>query len=1456
MLRKQLLHTFCLLSALLASVATPFTHAETFRNPRRIPLPVDPYGVATGDLDGDGRNDIVWTEHPVYPGSTVLHVLLANANGQYISAPDLGLPFYPTFVQCIIEDVTGDKRNDLICVGAAINYTDVFLVTYPGKGDGTFGAPVQTKVTAQPLFSNPIIARAGDLNGDGLPDVLVMNAYYNGILPYFADGQGGFKVGASFQGSFNYSVPTVTDLNGDGKLDVLWSTGPRVDLGNGDGTFTPIAQYDPGYLSNCAFGDVDGDGHLDAACTWYDNGNIDGHLHLTVLRGNRDGSFDKAPLFTRTFGSGENEYDGIPTIISPVLVADLNGDGYADIVSLSGDGYCVLLGGPNATWNGQAQQFVTASWQSEGGILGIYGVSIADMNGDGLPDIVAIGPHGLYITYAQRDGTLSSAPAFELGEVSTSATLVDVNGDGNLDAVSAGDNALKLSLGRGDGTFGSPQPITTSGNFGNALYAQGRVISGDFNGDGKQDLLATGNIAVYTTQNYILFGHGDGTFDAPTPITISLGKIADVNGDGRSDVFSITNNPLATNVLLVSLSRGDGTFTTVSNALPVEPVPNGFISPTSGPALADFRHSGRLDAAVASINNAYVLRSHGDGTFDSTGTILALPNLPNLDKVAASDVATGDFDGDGNSDVAVLVQYGSGIYDLSTPTTAAWVFYGKGDGTFSAATLAGTFDRDAQTLSAGDLNGDGLADLVLTSYSVYQYNGVLIVHALPNRSWGPEVDYTGGDGLSPVWITDINHDGRNDLIFSNTQRGNYAANSISVLLNEAANTVTGTVTASPEPSNVTYPFTLHTSLIPSNPTDNLSGNVTFSLDGVNVGTAALTGNAASLNLSGLNVAAGTHSLSASWPGDATYPPLTLTRSHTVSLLPLAVSLTASPTSLSAGGTVTATASLTPGVLPNLASYQFTGSMTLYDNGIAVAQQPVSASSFSFTLSSLTVGTHTLSAAYAGDALFSAAQSSTVTVTVIGAPTIATLTAAPATSTYGAPVTLSANVAAAVSVGSSVPTGTVAFTIDGKLLPSVLLASAAASTLVSNLAAGTHTVSCTYSGDSTFAPSTCNAVPITVNAVASALTITSSQNPSLAYAPVTLTVHLKLGNQPAPAGTQFTLSLQSNSGNFLLTTDASGTATYTTSQLFPRTWDITAIYSGGNNYITSIAHYAQIVTAAPTVLNLMASPNPAYLGQAVRLTANATASGATFPTGTVTFLEGPTVLGTGTVNSAGQAIFPTSALTVGTHLITATYPGDSAFLAGTSQVISVMILPQAFTLSLSSPTLSIPTEHYKPFTATVHSLGFQGPVQLTCTVPQNVYLTCDISNPALQLALGGSVASTLILDTDVLLRFKASREVGPRNTTFSSQTIALALLLPLPLGFLVRRRRFRSLSLILIVGLGTLLSVTGCGDKYPAHTPPGQYDVVITATGNPGGSTTAVSQTIHMQLTVTPNSGGA
>src|SRR5439155_3438552 len=115
--------------------------------------------------------------------------------------------------------------------------------------------------------------------------------------------------------------------------------------------------------------------------------------------------------------------------------------------------------------------------------------------------------------------------------------------------------------------------------------------------------------------------------------------------------------------------------------------------------------------------------------------------------------------------------------------------------------------------------------------------------------------------------------------------------------------------------------------------------------------------------------------------------------------------------------------------------------------------------------------------------------------------------------------------------------------------------------------------------------------------------------------------------------------------------------------------ITAVYGGDSNYTTSTsAAPTQTVNQATTTTALSSSPNPSTLGQSVTFTATVTGSGGT-PTGTVTFKDGATTLGTGTLNGSGVATFTTSALIAGSHSITAVYGGDSTFATSTSSVLT-------------------------------------------------------------------------------------------------------------------------------------------------------------------------------------------
>src|SRR5262249_20276885 len=130
-----------------------------------------------------------------------------------------------------------------------------------------------------------------------------------------------------------------------------------------------------------------------------------------------------------------------------------------------------------------------------------------------------------------------------------------------------------------------------------------------------------------------------------------------------------------------------------------------------------------------------------------------------------------------------------------------------------------------------------------------------------------------------------------------------------------------------------------------------------------------------------------------------------------------------------------------------------------------------------------------------------------------------------------------------------------------------------------------------------------------------------------------------------------------------TLNAAGQATFTTSALSVGTHSITATYSGdANNATSTSAPLSQVVNQGATTITLTSSPNPSAFGRFVTFTATVTGSS---PTGTVTFKDGSTVIGTGTLNGSGQATFTTCTLSVGTHSITATYNGDANNAPSTS-----------------------------------------------------------------------------------------------------------------------------------------------------------------------------------------------
>ncbi len=350
-----------------------------------------------------------------------------------------------------------------------------------------------------------------------------------------------------------------------------------------------------------------------------------------------------------------------------------------------------------------------------------------------------------------------------------------------------------------------------------------------------------------------------------------------------------------------------------------------------------------------------------------------------------------------------------------------------------------------------------------------------------------------------------------------------------------------------------------------------------------------------------------------------------------------------------------------------------GIVTFFDNGIAIGTATLDgAGQASLTTTGLSVGDHALTTAYAGEGLFQGSTSQSMNLTVTPAATQTTLGTSAVKASLGQTVTFTAAVST-ITPGLATPTGIVMFLDGNAVLGSAALANGLASFQTSALALGSHSIHAVFaSADANLANSASAALTQQV-LKASNTTLSTSLATSIFGQAITLTARVSaaLAGSGTPMGTVTFLD-----GGVLLGSVSlvSGSATLTTSALAVGSHAITVVYGGNSAFGASTSSVlSQVIQKASTKTTLTGPAAAVAFGQSVTLTAKVTvvAPGAGTPSGTVTFKDGATVLGTGTLIN-GVATFQTRLLSKGSHTITAVFGGDADDLTSTSASVVVTI----------------------------------------------------------------------------------------------------------------------------------------------------------------------------------------
>lgn len=626
-----------------------------------------------------------------------------------------------------VGDVNGDGIPDIVAATSQYNPAATQLGIFFGNAKGTY---VRGPVIALSSGFEPRGVAIADFNHDGLPDIAVFSGSVVDL--FIQQASGSFvaeTLSARLENSFVGDI-AAADLNHDGLPDLIIPTenGTAVLLNSGVAQFQPPVYVNSIQAHSVALADLNNDGNLDLITVA--STSLGGASKLLVQLGEGNGAFYSPSSQPQISGSVEYQ----------IAIADFNLDGNLDVALVTNlapdpSEVAVLNGNGNGTFN-----LAYTSPLS----LPSFGVAAADINADGKPDLLLVETNSDFyanLLVFENEGLSSFAEpqlyavqpdAFSLATVTPGPgghpEVIIVPDAGSFDTVLRSDSNGEFAV--------LPTYAATDPPY--------KVLSGDFNGDGNRDLVGFTPSGFVT---YLNTGNNKKLFVAlPThPFTSSLSDfvIGDFNGDGRLDIAALEGASAVSAITF--LGNGNGTFS----------------NPTSGSSAgpsayeltaADMNGDGKLDLVTNSLS---VALGKGDGTFEN-----AIAGAYSCTSYAAPFIA--DFNRDGKLDALTSCSVEGDSFEVR-------LYLGNGDGTFGTSPVYNQLFGTLTGFNFGDFNGDGILD-VITINEPYDTRPTLNVmfgvgdgtfSAGPVKSLMPLVvnypvvaDYNG-DGVLDVALVDL-----------------------------------------------------------------------------------------------------------------------------------------------------------------------------------------------------------------------------------------------------------------------------------------------------------------------------------------------------------------------------------------------------------------------------------------------------------------------------------------------------------------------------------------------------------------------------------------------------------------------------------------------------------------------------------------------------------------------------